>query len=150
MDDALVVRGLERVDDLARDRERVVHVDRSAETSRSISWNTNPEVPAALFLRGGVALQPGVQRLSVDELEHQEFRRSRIFEAVNRRDTGMVERCEQLGLALEERDAFGISDEQLRQDLDRNVTTELRVARLVDLADPARSERREDLVSAEP
>ena len=58
----------------------------------------------------------------------------RLFKAVDVRDVRMVQRREGLGFALESRDALGISGEQLRQDLDRDVAIEPRVARTIDLA----------------
>ncbi len=47
-------------------------------------------------------------------------------------------------------DAVGIGGERGRQDLDRNVATEPRVVRAVDLAHAAGAERRDDVVRAEP
>ena len=66
-----------------------------------------------------------------------------------RRDVGMIQRGERLRFALEPRDPLGIGREQLGQDLDRDVAIELRVARAVDLAHPARAEGGENLVRSE-
>jgi hypothetical protein len=45
----------------------------------------------------------------------------------------MVQRCEDLGLALESAYAIGISRKLVRQDLDGNFTFQLQVARAVHL-----------------
>ena len=52
----------------------------------------------------------------------------------------MVERREHLRLALEPGETIGVGREEVRQDLDGDVALQLRVARLVDLAHPARSD----------
>jgi hypothetical protein len=58
----------------------------------------------------------------------------------------MVERGEQLRLALETRDPFGIGRERVGQDFQRHVATEARIARAIHLAHPAFAKLREDLV----
>ena len=62
---------------------------------------------------------------------------------------GMIERGEDLRLSLEPGDALGVVGEAIRQDLNRHVATELRVARAIDLAHPARAQWRGDLVDTE-
>ena len=61
----------------------------------------------------------------------------------------MVERREHLRLALESREAFAIAGERVGQDLDRDLASELGVARAIHLAHPAGAERRNDLVRTE-
>jgi len=56
---------------------------------------------------------------------------------------------EQLGLALEAREAIGILREGCGQRLDRDVAPEARVAGAIDLAHAAGAERRDDLEGAE-
>ena len=73
----------------------------------------------------------------------------RFFEPVDRRDVRMIERGEDLGLALEAGEALGVVCEQVGQDLERDVATELRVARAIDLAHAAGAEQREDFVGTE-
>ena len=60
----------------------------------------------------------------------------------------MVERRERLRLTLEPREPFGIAGEDVRENLDRDVAIESSVAGSVDLAHPARAQRRDDLVRA--
>ena len=60
----------------------------------------------------------------------------------------MIQRGEHVRLALEARHALGIVAEPVRDDLDRHVATELRVARAIDLAHAPGADKREDLVGA--
>ena len=62
----------------------------------------------------------------------------------------MRERGDRLRLPLEAPRNSGVGGERRRQNLDRDVAIEPRVARPVDFAHPARAERRHDLVRAEP
>ena len=48
------------------------------------------------------------------------------------------------------RDAVGIGRELVGKDLQRDIATETRIARAVDLPHPARADEGEDLVHAEP
>ena len=94
VDDALLVGFLERLGDLPRDRERLVDGDRPA-------------------------LQPRREVLALDELHHQEVGPSPVLErrgleAVEVRDVRVVERGEQLRLALEAREPLGVGREGAR------------------------------------
>ena len=109
MNDPLLVRRLERVRDLTRKRECL------SERNRPV----------------GDALR---ERRALNELQHERAGAVRFFEAVDRRDVRMIQRREQMGLALEAREPLGIGGKQLGQDLDGDVAPELRVARAIDLA----------------
>src|SRR5450759_1767385 len=61
----------------------------------------------------------------------------------------MIERREQLRLPLKARHPFLVLEELFRQDLQRNDPLESRVLRPVNLAHPARAERRKDFVRSE-
>ena len=63
-----------------------------------------------------------------------------VFDAVDRADVRMIERGEQPRFALEAREPSGSRRERARQDLDRDVAAELRVARAIDLAHAARAD----------
>ena len=76
VDDAVLVGVLEGLRDLLRDRQRFVDGDRAL----------------------GDAL---VEGRALDQLHDQRARPVRFFEAVDRGDVGMVERREDVGLALE-------------------------------------------------
>ena len=56
-----------------------------------------------------------------------------FLEPVDRGDVGMIQGRERLGLALEPRQALEISGERVGKDLDRDLATERRVRRPVDL-----------------
>ena len=86
MHDALLVRRLQRLRDLARDRERLVQRHRPAR-------------------------DPLRQRLALDELEHQRTDAARLLDAVDVRDAVVVERCQDLGLSVEPRHPIGIRRE---------------------------------------
>jgi hypothetical protein len=63
------------------------------------------------------------------------------------RDAGMIQRSERLGLALEAREAIGISGDELREHLDRHVAIQLRIARAIHFAHAADAERAQDALS---
>ena len=126
VDDPLLVGFLERLGHLPRDRERLVHGDRPA-------------------------LQPRREVLALDELHHQDGDPRRVFErrgleAVEVRDARVVERGEELRLAIEAGEPFGVGREGARQELERDVAAELRVPGAVDLAHAACAERGDDHV----
>ena len=62
----------------------------------------------------------------------------------------MVQRRGRAGLLLESMEAIGVGRERDRQDLDRHVTTQPRIARAVDVAHAARANERDDFIGAEP
>src|SRR5436309_4939847 len=123
-DDGAFVCGLDGPGDLAADLQRLAHRKR----------------PAREPLRQGLAL---------DQLEHQVGRAGGVLEPKDPGDVRMVERGQEPRLALEARQPFGILCEGLGEPFDRHLAPETRVARPVDLAHPARAERRGDLVGAE-
>ena len=89
MDDALLVRGFERFGDLARDRQRLVQRQRPSR-------------------------DPIGQRRAFDQFHHQRARSSRcFFESVDLGDVRVVQRREQLRLALEAREPIRIAGERL-------------------------------------
>src|SRR5438309_5949758 len=61
----------------------------------------------------------------------------------------MVERGQHLRLALEACAPVRIERERIGNDFERDVATELRIARAIHLAHPARAERRDDLIRPE-
>ena len=62
----------------------------------------------------------------------------------------MVEGGEDLGFTLEALHALFVASEGLREDLDRHLALQLRVARPVDLAHPPRAQKRDELIGTEP
>ena len=74
---------------------------------------------------------------------------SDFFDAVNGGDVRMVQRREHFGFALEAGEAFGIVGEARREDFDRDVALQPRVARAIDLAHAAGAERCQHLEGPE-
>ena len=124
MDDALLVRRLERVTDLPGDGQSLVDRHRP-----------DPE--------------PFGERLPFDELEHESFDAVGFHEPVDRADVRMVERGQKLGFPLEPRQPLGVLGDRLGKDFDREVPVQLGVARSVDLPHPSGAEGRENLVGSE-
>ena len=125
MDDPLFVRRLERVGDLRDDRQRLGERHRAPQ-------------------------QPIRQRLPLDQLHDQEMLAPRFLQAVERGDVGMIERRQDFGLALETRDAIGVSSEDVEDHLHGDLAAQPRIARAIHLAHTSGAEYREDLVRAEP
>ncbi len=121
MDDPLVVRGVQRVSHLARDRERL------ADWQRAI-------------------LQGRGKRLSLHQLKDDEPRAARLFDAVDRGNVRMIQRREDLRFPLEARHPFGIGMCQIRERLDGDVPAEARIAGAIDLAHAAGADGGEDLI----
>ena len=124
MDDPLLVGRLERLGDLPGDGKGLVQGK-------------------------GPALQPLGEVVALDELHDEGAHAARLLEAVDRGDVGVLELGEDLRLALEPREAFGVLGEGLGQDLDRDLALQLRVGRAVDDTHPALAERGGDLVGSE-
>ncbi len=124
MDDALLVRGLERLDDLPRNRQRLVERQRT--------------------LRDTVG-----QRRPLDELHHERARAATLFEAVDLRDVRVIERGQELRFALETREPIRVARERFEQDLDRDLPVEPRITGSIHLAHAARAERRHDFNGTE-
>ena len=86
------------------------------------------------------------QILAFDELHHERV----LFDTVDVRDVGMIERREDFRFALESREAFAIVGDIGGQDLDRHFALQLRIARAIDLAHAAGAELADDFVHADP
>jgi hypothetical protein len=112
VDDALVVRLLEGFGDLLRDLEGLVDRDRPA----------------------GEAL---LEVLALDELEGEEGLAVRFLETVDRGDVRVIQRREEVGLALEAGEALGVLRDLGGEDLDGHVAAERRVGRPVDFSHAA-------------
>src|SRR5213593_990799 len=86
------------------------------------------------------------QRLPLHQLEDEELRALGFFESVDRGDMRMIERGQQLRLALESSDPFRIFCEELGQSFDGDVAIELGVTGFVDFAHPTGTDGTENLV----
>ena len=127
--DALLVGLLQRVGDLAGDRDRLVDGNRAALQA----------------LREILALD----QLHGDEVDRSPTVEARALEAVEVGDVRMVERGEEPAFALEPGESLGIRRESLGQELERDLAAELRVGGAVDLAHPTGPEGRGDPVLRE-
>ena len=95
VDDALLVRGLERVGNLPRDRQRLG--DRRGRVHAAGSAATR---------------DPLRERLALDQLEDQAAHAVRLFDAVDRADVRMIQRGEHPRLALEAREPIRVGRER--------------------------------------
>src|SRR5215471_18555758 len=121
MDDALLVRGFERLGNLSRDRER--------------------------FIEGKWTLcDPVGESWPVNEFEDERV----LFESVDPCDVLMIERGEHLRLALEPREAFGIEREFSWKNFDRDIARQRHVARTIHLAHSACADGGQNLVRTDP
>ena len=118
MHDPALVRELERFRHLPCDDERLLERQRAAHVT--------------------------VETNTFDEFHHQGLDLAGALESVDLRDVGMVQRGQRLRLAFEAHQAVGIGGKKIGQDLDGNVTIELRIAGAIDLAHSARADRGAD------
>ena len=124
MDDPLLMRGFEGLRDLLRDQQRLVE------------WHR----PSRDSLR---------QVLALDQLHHESGHASALFEPVDARDVGMIQRRERSCFALEAREPVGVMRERFGQDLDRDVAAQLGVASAKDLPHAPFADRSDDFVNAQ-
>src|ERR1044071_1582013 len=103
MNDALFVRGLERIGNLQRDAQRRVDTQRAT-------------------------LQPLGEGFAFDELHDEEMTAVVLLESVERRNPRVVQCSKRFGLPLEASDPLRIACEVWRKNLDRNRASELRIA----------------------
>ena len=102
-----------------------------------------------LALRERSSRQPRAHRLALEQLRHGVRDPAVVAEVEDGQDVRVRERGDRLGLPLEALQGGRVPRQVGRQDLQRHVAVELRVARPVDLAHAADAERREDLVGAQ-
>ena len=124
MHDALLVRGLQPFRDLFRENAGFIDGDRSPP-------------------------QPLLEIFALHQFEGEGHALLGLLEAVDRRDIGMIEGGEDLGLPPEAGHPLLILREGRGQDLDRDVASELHVPRAIDLAHAAFADGGDDLVGAE-
>jgi hypothetical protein len=123
MNDPVLVSCLERFGDLTRDCERFGDRD----------WSRRDALG---------------ERVAVDEFQNQSRRTAQIVQVVDGADVWMVQRCEESGFAIETAAALGIAAEDGWEDLDGDVTTELRILRTIHVAHAAGAKERDDAMGA--
>jgi hypothetical protein len=87
---------------------------------------------------------------ALDELEDKREYAVTLFETVDGRDVRMVQRGEDLGLALKPPQALRIPRKRFRQEFQRDIALQPGVARAVDLAHAAFANLGSDFVGTEP
>jgi hypothetical protein len=125
VDDALLVRGFERVGDLARDRDRIGHRNRPA-------------------------LKPHRQVFSRGQLHGQETNRAvrcarRLLEREQRRDVRVRQRGEQPGLPLQTGEAVRVRGEHRREHFESDLPAEPAILRAIHFAHSASGQQRHDV-----
>ena len=124
MDDAMRVRRVERIDDLPRNRQRIVGGD-------------------------GAACDAFGKRGALDEFEDERRRLASIFDAVDGRDVRVVECGKHLGFASEAGEPIGVVRERRRQQLQCDVAPEPPVVGAMDLAHPAGAKHAEHFIGSD-
>ena len=90
-----------------------------------------------------------VERSPLDELHRHERHAVLFFDREDGDDVGMVERGHGAGFTPESRQALRIGGDLGRQHLERDIAAEPRIVRAIDVAHPAGTEGRQDLVGAD-
>src|SRR5262245_59449635 len=124
MNDAALVCGFERFADLFRDWKRFDPEDR-------------PTLDSLL------------KCLAVDQLHHDARLLGGVFEAVNVRNVGMIQRREDFRFTLESREAIGVGSDLRGEKLQRDFAMKFRVERSVDHPHAAFAELRLDFIRAD-
>ena len=96
------------------------------------------------------AHEPRAKRFPIHQREHEGAAAVALFDPVYRRDVRVVERRQQARFPFEACQPIGIVRERRRQDLDRDVAPQARIAGAIHVAHPAGAEQRPNLVGAEP
>ena len=123
MDDPVLVRGFERLCDLSRDRECL------------FDWNR----PAGDVVR---------KRLAINELQREGICAGVLLEAVDPGNVRVVERSQCARLPLEAAQSIGVGREDLRQDLQSDVTLELWVTRPINFPHTPGPDDGDDFIGA--
>src|SRR5262249_49419458 len=124
MDDAAIVRGFERLSDLARDGQCLVERHRASRKAHR-------------------------ELLTLHELHRQRTHSIGGFEAEDLRDVCVIECGEGPRFPLEAGEPIGISWEAIRKHFDRDVAAQVLVAGSIDLSHSTRAEWTEDFVGSE-
>ena len=125
MNDPVLVRGFERLGNLLRNRKRLV--ERDGPLSDSVG-----------------------ERRALDELHHERRLTVAVLQTMNLRDVRMVQRREDMCLALKAGETVWIACKRARKDFQRDVSIELGVTRPVHFAHPADTYGGDDFVRPMP
>ena len=89
------------------------------------------------------------ERLARDKFHNEGVDALRLLDTVNGGNVRVTECCKRLRFALEPRQPIGILRERFGQNFNSNLSTEVRVARAIDLAHTASADGRLNLVGSE-
>jgi hypothetical protein len=154
MDDATLVRRLERLGDLTRNVEGFLKRQargRLETGSRGLRATHGATRRRALSPRpGAVSLRDQLgERRPLDQLHDEGHGAAGLLEPVDLGDVRVIERREHPGFAFEAGEPIRVGGERLWQGLDRHLSAELRVEGAVDFAHAALSQRCEDFVGTQ-
>ena len=121
MDDAVIVRHVQRIGDLPGVLQCIVHTKRAH--------------------RDAI-----VECLALDVLHHQEVRAVLVADIVQGADVRMVQTGNGLGFTTEAGQPLRITREMFRKDLDGDGPSETSVGSLVDFTHPAHTDEADDLI----
>lgn len=124
MNDALVVCGFEGLSDLQSQLQGLAHRDRTPFETLS-------------------------QGLSLNQLEHEQLSPVVFFQTMDRRDVGVIQRCQQAGFTLETGDTVRVDSKGRRQELEGDLPAQLTVPGTVDLTHPPLPDEGHHRVGAE-
>ncbi len=124
VNDVLLVRRFERLSDLLRDGQRFIKGDRAACNALG-------------------------QVVAFDEFHHERGDAPALFQAVYGGNVRVVQRGEDFGFALKTREPIVVSGQRGRQDLEGDLTLQLRIGGPIHLPHPAFADLRNDFVDAE-
>ena len=94
-------------------------------------------------------LQPFGERRPVDQFQHQHSQAVHLLDVVDRGDVGVLERGERARFPLEANEPLRVGGKGWRQNLKRDLATELRIAGAIDLTHASRAEHPGDFEAAE-
>ena len=103
-----------------------------------------------VFHRDGSFRDPVGERRPFDQLQHERLSLIRLLDAVDGGDPRVVEAREHLRFPLEPGEAIRVSREGVGQDLQRDITAQLRVGGAIDLAHAALPDEGGHVVVPEP
>ena len=141
MDHAAFMGRLQRFGHLFADRERVLHGHRSDLQSFGEGITLDQFHNQKVY---GLARRGLLPRRLRGRRRRDDVR----LKPVDRRDVGMVQRCEYLRLSLKPGHPLRITRKKIRQHLDRHLAIQARVAGAIDLPHPARPDGSENLIGA--
>ena len=133
MNNPALVRGFERLGDLPRHPQRVLDRQSPGPWQRRARQHWR---------------QPLGERLTFNNFEHQGPHTIRLDRTVDGPDVRMIEGGQNPCLALEARAVCGVGRQRIGKNLDRDITTELLIARAVDLSHASGAQHRQNLVAA--